>query len=110
MGSLAGTIKENIKDYQEVGLLKITTFRPFPSEEIIKAAGMCENISIIEKAVSPGSGGPLYSEIRAAISQTGKRNIKNYIVGLGGKDISQKMIQKIIKDSRNKGKQITFIG
>jgi pyruvate ferredoxin oxidoreductase alpha subunit len=110
MGSLAGTIKETIKDYQEVGLLKITTFRPFPSEEIIKAAGMCENISIIEKAVSPGSGGPLYSEIRAAISQTGKRNIKNYIVGLGGKDISQKMIQKIIKDSRNKGKQITFIG
>ena len=109
MGSLAGTIKETMKEYKDVGLLKITTFRPFPAEEINKAIKNCSNIAVIEKAISPGSGGPLYNEVKAAIFQTGKINIKNYIVGLGGKDISQKNIQKIIKDSCNKGKQTTFI-
>ena len=110
MGSLTGTIKETIKNYKNIGLLKITTFRPFPAEEIIKTIGKCENIAIIEKAISPGSGGPLFSEVKAAISQMEKKNTRNYIVGLGGKDISQKNIQKIIKDASNRGKQITFIG
>ena len=109
MGSLAGTIKETMKEYKDAGLLKITTFRPFPAEEINKVVKGCSNVAVIEKAISPGSGGPLYNEVKAAIFQSGKINIKNYIVGLGGKDISQKNIQKIIKDSYNKGKQTTFI-
>jgi pyruvate ferredoxin oxidoreductase alpha subunit len=110
MGSLAGTIKETLKDYRDIGLLKITTFRPFPAEEILKATKSCKNIAVIEKAISPGSGGPLYNEVKAAIFENEKINIKNYIVGLGGKDISQKIIQKIIKDSNNKNKKITFVG
>lgn len=39
-----------------------------------------------------------------ALSHNKKRtaNIKNYIVGLGGRDISSEMIKKIIEDSNKK--------
>jgi pyruvate ferredoxin oxidoreductase alpha subunit len=102
MGSLAGTIKETLKKYADVGLLKITTFRPFPAEEIKKAIGHCVNVAVIEKAINPGSGGPLYLETKAAIFELGKINIQNYIAGLGGHDISEKMIAKIIKEMRGR--------
>jgi pyruvate ferredoxin oxidoreductase alpha subunit len=110
MGSLAGTIKETLKNYTDVGLLKITTFRPFPAEEIKKAVKGCLNIAIIEKAINPGSGGPLYLETRACVLETGKINIKDYIAGLGGHDISQKQIEKVIKEMRHVDKNdIKFI-
>lgn len=98
LGSMAGTIKEVIKNYKNVGLLKITTFRPFPAEEIKKATKNCAHIAIIEKAVNPGSGGPLYLETKACILENGKADIKSYIAGLGGRDVSQKVIAKIIKE------------
>ena len=38
-------------------------------------------------------------------------NIKNYIVGLGGRDITQKMIREIVTDVKKKnGQKIKFIG
>ncbi|QQG52236.1 MAG: pyruvate ferredoxin oxidoreductase [Candidatus Falkowbacteria bacterium] len=110
MGSLAGTIKETLKKYTDVGLLKITTFRPFPAEEIKKAVKGCLNIAIIEKAINPGSGGPLYLETKAAIYELGKINIQNYIAGLGGRDISQKQIEKVIKEMRGRAQnKIKFV-
>ncbi|HZJ40885.1 MAG TPA: hypothetical protein VFD16_01310 [Candidatus Saccharimonadales bacterium] len=110
MGSLAGTIKETIKKFPDVGLLKITTFRPFPAEEIKKAVKGCLNIAVIEKAINPGSGGPLYLETKACILENGKVNIQNYIAGLGGHDISQNMIVKIIKEMRGRSQnKIKFV-
>lgn len=100
MGSLSGTIKEVLKNHKNAGLLKITSFRPFPSEEIKKATKGCANIAIIEKAVNPGSGGPLYLETKACILENGKTNIKSYIAGLGGQDISERAISKIIKEMK----------
>ncbi len=110
MGSVAGTIKETMKKYSDVGFIKITTFRPFPAEEISQAIKDCKNITIIEKAVSPGSGGPLFNEVKAAIFKNDKTNIKNYIAGIGGKDISQKIIEKIIQDSHKPNSSTKFIG
>lgn len=102
MGSLTGTIKETIKNYKDVGLLKITSFRPFPAADIKQAAKDCSQIAVIEKAVNPGSGGPLYLEVKAHLLENGKINIKSYIAGLGGQDISQKTIAKIIKEMRGR--------
>ena len=81
--------------------------RPFPEQELIKATASGSNIIILEKAVSPGSGGPLTLEIKAALSGQ-KKNIKNYIVGLGGKNISEKEIRDIIEKAEQKNKNLIF--
>lgn len=108
MGSVAGTIKEVARKQKNVGVIKITTFRPFPADEIKKLTKKANNIIIIDKAISLSSGGPLGIEVKAAL-QAKKHNIKNYIGGLGGSDITEKQIIKIIREANKKSNKTIFI-
>ncbi len=112
MGSMVGTILETIKsnkEYKNIGLLKIKSYRPFPEEEVAKIIRSSKNIAVIEKAVSLGQAGPLYSDLKAAIGEN-KLNISNFIVGLGGRDLTSKIIKEIIKKAKKKSKKLEFIG
>ncbi len=114
LGSVNGTILAAIKSDKELnnslGLLKIKTYRPFPATEIIKAIKGSPYLGIIEKAINLGQAGPLYSDISEALNSHNKKvkGVKNYIVGLGGKDITEDMIKRIIKDLPKKNKKIQF--
>ncbi len=108
MGSLAGTIRATLPQHHDTALLKITAFRPFPAEEIRKAAAVSQNIIIIEKALSPGGGGILGVEVAAALGGS-KKNIKNVVAGLGGKDINQQSISRLIKKAGDKNNKLIFL-
>jgi pyruvate ferredoxin oxidoreductase alpha subunit len=115
MGSVVGTIKEVVdekKSFSTVGVLKLKTFRPFPADEIIKILKKvgAKNIAVAEKAISLGYAGPLYIEVKAALQGKIKVNAKNFIVGLGGRDITKKMIKNIIAKAGAKGDEVQFIG
>jgi len=120
MGSMVGTIRETIKTQKKVGVLNIKVYRPFPGKEIIKALVRAKNIAVLEKAINLGQAGPLYSDLKAALVCDGKAgaarfNIKNYVVGLGGRDVTGKIIRNIITDVNRRNKktgesEIKFIG
>jgi len=109
LGSVIGTIREAAQDNKKIGVLKIKTYRPFPEEEINKILLRAKNIAVIEKAISLGQAGPLYSDIKSSL-RNNKLNISNYIVGLGGRDVTTKMINKIIISARENNKKTKFIG
>lgn len=109
LGSVTGTIREALKKQSRVGLLKIKTYRPFPAAEIKKIIETAKNVAVIEKAISLGQAGPVYSDI-AAIQTKRSLNLKDYIVGLGGRDVTEKMIINIIKDANKKNYFLKFIG
>jgi pyruvate ferredoxin oxidoreductase alpha subunit len=122
MGSVVGTIKEVIDENRansglfgasgSLGIIKLKTFRPFPSEEInkvLKDVG-AKNVAIVEKAVSLGNAGPLHIEVKAAMQNKISASVKNFIVGLGGRDITKKMIKNIINLATEKGDEVQFIG
>ena len=106
MGSVIGTIKETLKNNKKVGILKIKTYRPFPNQAIYDIIKGAKNVIVLEKALSFGNFGPLYLDIKTISSD--KQNIKNFISGLGGKDITQAYILKII-NKFNSYKKINFI-
>ncbi|NCN22377.1 pyruvate ferredoxin oxidoreductase [Candidatus Falkowbacteria bacterium] len=116
LGSLNGTILETITSDKKlktsVGLLKIKTYRPFPAQEIIKVIKAKTHVAVLEKAISLGQAGPLYNDVVEALSGQKNRSalIKNYIVGLGGRDISSEIIKKIIIDSPKKNASLKFYG
>jgi pyruvate ferredoxin oxidoreductase alpha subunit len=113
MGSVCGTIKAVIDQTrargQKVGLLKVITFRPFPAEDIIKALGKAKYIAAVDKSISLGKEGILAAETRKA-AQTLKAKIQSFIVGLGGRDVNEKMIEKIITIVKSKETKVQFIG
>lgn len=98
MGSACSTARVVIDKLRQkgkkIGLIKIKTFRPFPADELKELAKNIEKIAVIDRAISLGNSGPLFVEVKATLPEL---NINNFIVGLGGRDVNEKIIENIIK-------------
>ena len=122
MGSAAGTAKEAVDREREagnkVGVLKLRVFRPFPADEIANALKGCKAAAIMDRCESyNGCGGPLASEIPAALFGNGIiiRTV-SYIYGLAGRDFTVDMARGIFEDLHDMTvngkilKQHTYVG
>ncbi|HNX11009.1 MAG TPA: pyruvate ferredoxin oxidoreductase [bacterium] len=96
LGSVIGTIKDVADQQKNVGVIKIKCFNPFPYQDLAKILKSAKQIAILEKATNLGSAAPLFSRILPILNRD--QVAKSYIAGLGGRDITQKMIQGIIND------------
>jgi pyruvate ferredoxin oxidoreductase alpha subunit len=103
MGSMVGTMKDISDEMKSVAILKIKSFRPFPYEAVKKILKANTNIAVIEKATSLGAVSPLAQEINQALNNEGK-NIHSFVTGLGGRDVTKKIIKKAIKITKKKNK------
>lgn len=110
MGSICGTLKDVVDDLREegekIGLVQIRVYRPFPSERIAKAVEG-KKVAVLDKNISFGIGGALYSDIKAKIPNV---EAYDFIVGLGGKDIRPSNIREIVEKTKNPTKDVTWIG
>lgn len=102
MGSLAmeATVTAEMlrKEGYKVGVLGLRVFRPFPNMAIAKALKKAKHIIIFDKDISYGAEGAVCSEIKAALYGTGiKAVIRNFIVGLGGRDVKAKELVVAVK-------------
>lgn len=105
-GTVASTarvvVDELRKEGKKVGLLRIRVFRPFPAEEIRKMCKKANVIGILDRCYTFGDGGAFYTEVRAALYNIKNRPIiKNYLAGIGGRDITPKVLRKIFDDCYN---------
>ena len=101
MGSVLGTIKDVVDERRErgekIGVLGITSFRPFPIDAVREALKNAERFVNIEKAFSVGIGGIVSSHCRSAVRGMG---IDNYevIAGLGGRPITKASLDSMLDD------------
>lgn len=116
-GSTAGTAKEVVdklrEKSQKVGLLKISMFRPFPSEDIISALKNVKSIAVMERAISFGTYSPIYQDIVSGFYESDARpQIQPYVYSLGGRDIFASDIEKVFEDLEkgDLGKEVKYIG
>ena len=112
MGSICGTIKAVIdnmrKEGHKVGLLRVIAFRPLPTEDIYNAVKNAERIAVLDKNISFGIGGVLFNEIKAKMNV----DARGFILGLGGRDVSNEDIRNIIEITKNSTEinKINWIG
>lgn len=115
LGSIAGLVRETVdklrNDGKNVGLLRIRYLRPFPNEEIAGALKNAKAAAVLEKDISFGNEGTVYTNVNSALK---KQNIhittSNYIGGLGGKNISEAEIENIFGDIESGKTDVTFLG
>ena len=106
MGSAAGQTKDAVDKLREygihVGMIKVRVFRPFPGEELAKALSKCQSVAILDRAESfSGRGGPLGSELKAAMYDAGLDiPTVNYFYGLGGRDYTVTEARDVFRDIR----------
>ncbi len=104
MGSTGGTGKVAVDKLREqgkkVGLVRCRVYRPFPREAMMKAISKVKVLGIMDRADTMSTmGGHLYNECRSILYDANSRPLlKNYIYGLGGRDISIEDIEDIFTD------------
>lgn len=112
MGSLCGTVKDAIDEMRangkKVGLLKIRCFRPFPSEDVLKALNGVKTVAVLDKNISLGAKGAVALEVKDALYKTGIP-VYDYILALGGRDVRKKNIAEIVSLAES-GKGDIFYG
>ncbi|MDD4635057.1 MAG: transketolase C-terminal domain-containing protein [Dehalococcoidales bacterium] len=102
MGSFSETAMTAIDSLREqghkVGLVRIRLWRPFPFEELRKAVGGVKTLIVLDRAISTGGpGGPVASEVKAALyNEPKKPAIVSFVGGLGGRDITREGFETII--------------
>lgn len=101
-GSATGTVREVVDELRgagvNVGMVKMRVFRPFPVDLVRAALRGVKKLAVIDRNLSPGTGGIFCQEIKAAIQ--GKLDslpVYGYISGLGGEDITPELVERAIR-------------
>lgn len=118
MGSMTGTARETVRKLREkgekVGLVKITVYRPFPKEEIVSLTKNAKVVAVVDRNISPGFAGAIFTETVASYNNEKKRpKIIDFIMGLGGRDVkieNYEQVYNLAKAAlRGKFKEINWI-
>jgi pyruvate/2-oxoacid:ferredoxin oxidoreductase alpha subunit len=83
----------------KVGVLGLRVFRPFPKADVAKALKKSRLVVIFDKNISYGLEGATCSEIKSALyGRSVRAVIRNFIVGLGGRDVkAREMVDAVNK-------------
>lgn len=118
MGSFGETASVAVDRMREegraVGLVKIRLWRPFPFDDFRRSALKAKNMVVIDRAVSVGMGGPVASEVKAALYGYDSRpSVYNFVAGISGRDVAPsdyiKMVDKAeieIEEGNREGYEI----
>ncbi len=100
--SMARTLRRVVKaaraEGRRIGMIKAKMFRPFPREALRKAIGGAKRVGVLDRNHSPGSGGIFWQEIAATLRGRSDLLLQDYLVGLGGGDVTPKIIEEILDD------------
>ena len=99
LGSMMGTTRVVVDKYREagkkVGLVSIKSYRPFPIKEVFDMLKNCKAVGVMDRDVAFGTGGIVYQDVcRSMMNGAGDVRMQNFILGIGGRDITPVMIEK----------------
>ena len=113
LGSVLGTIKDTVDEMRatgvKIGVLGITSFRPFPVSAIRDATGHAKRIVVIEKCFAVGIGGIVSRDVRSAVRNR-PQPVLTVVAGLGGRAITRNSLHKLLADAiEDKLELLTFL-
>jgi len=100
--TLRGVVNARRERGEKIGLIKAKMFRPFPRRQFLDAIAAAKRIGVLDRNHSPGSGGIFWQEIAATLQ--GRRDVllQDYLIGLGGGDVTPTCIDAVIDDLRRR--------
>ncbi|MCR5134445.1 MAG: pyruvate ferredoxin oxidoreductase, partial [Clostridiales bacterium] len=72
----------------------LRSFRPFPKEYFHSVIGKFQAVGVIDRSISFGAEGTIFQEVKGAMYGSNAK-LGNYIVGLGGRDVSRELIKEM---------------
>ena len=101
-GSIATTARKVVRERraagEKIGMVRVKMFRPFPNEELQRVTQGASKIAVLDRNYSAGTGGIFWQEIRASLQGKGNTLIQNYLTGVGGMDVTPRIVSDCIDD------------
>ncbi len=102
LGSVLGTIKDTVDEMRadglKIGVLGITSFRPFPLAAIREAVKNARRIVVLEKSLAVGIGGIVATNVRMAIDGLAIK-VYTVVAGLGGRPITRDSLHRVFRQA-----------
>jgi len=99
LGSILGTLKDVVDEVrdqgQRVGVLGLTTFRPFPFEAVRAVLRGAHRVVVVERAFAVGVGGIVSADLRMVWD--GRQY--TVIAGLGGRPVTKQSLRRLLADA-----------
>jgi pyruvate ferredoxin oxidoreductase alpha subunit len=114
LGSVLGTLEDVVDELREqgtkIGVVGITTFRPWPAAEVRDALERAQRVIVLEKALAIGIGGIVSQNVHSALDGADVK-IHTAIAGLGGRPITRATLRRLLDDAIGDrlGRGITFV-
>ncbi len=105
MGSMCGTARDAVDLMRDVGLavglVKVRLFRPLPTAGLREALSGVDEVIVLDRNYSPGHGGVLHQELRAALyGSSVTPRIHGLLAGVGGVNVSPAKIVEFVQQAR----------
>ncbi|MDX3387243.1 transketolase C-terminal domain-containing protein [Streptomyces niveiscabiei] len=102
LGSVCGTVCDVVDELRgrgvRIGVLAITSFRPFPLAAVRAVLGGARRVVVLERAFSVGVGGIVSANVRMALSGI-RLDGHTVVAGLGGRAITKASLHRLLDDA-----------
>src|SRR4029453_15964472 len=99
LGSVLGTVKDTVDELRDegvsIGVLGVTSFRPFPFDAVRTALRGVRRVVVLERALAGGMGGFLAAHVRTAWAG----DPYTVIAGLGVRPVTKKSLRMLFADA-----------
>jgi pyruvate ferredoxin oxidoreductase alpha subunit len=114
LGSVLGTVKDAVDDLRadgvRIGVLGLTTFRPFPVDALRAALAGGPRIVVLERAFGVGVGGIVTADLAAALPANDGARRYTVVAGLGGRPVLRDSLRRLFVDAaRDNLEPLTFL-
>lgn len=97
-GSCAETVRWSLPDIEDAGLIQLRALRPFPAGELrrILEEHVVERVVVVDRNCSPGAGGILAQELKAALYRMKRPPVVHDLILAGGVDFTPQMLKRLL--------------
>ncbi len=87
IGSIADTALELLAADDDLRIVRVHAYRPFPGDAVIEALRGAAYVSVVDRAAAFGSLGPLGLDVRS-LDLPGAHAVTDFVCGLGGAQVT----------------------
>ncbi|MGD0318692.1 MAG: ferredoxin oxidoreductase [Nitrososphaerales archaeon] len=118
-GCTAGTMRAAARAMnaagENVGVLAIKLYRPFPTEEVVSQLRRAKSVMTMDRSISLGApSGPVAEDVKSVLKGAGiDRPVMSLVYGIGGRDVTVedgKKIFALAKDETSFGEASVMYG
>ena len=99
IGTIGDTALELLEDDDDLLLVRVHAYRPFPEPELSAVLAGASYISVVDRAPAFGSLGPLGNDVRSL--ELPQAKAVNFIGGLGGAEVTPATLRWILGRTRS---------